>query len=32
MRIVLIVHGFPPSASGGTELYADACARELLRL
>jgi len=32
MRIVLIVHGFPPSASGGTELYADACARELRRL
>ncbi|HYM24310.1 MAG TPA: glycosyltransferase, partial [Vicinamibacterales bacterium] len=31
MRIVLIVHGFPPSASGGTELYADAHARELRR-
>jgi GT2 family glycosyltransferase/glycosyltransferase involved in cell wall biosynthesis len=31
VRIVLIVHGFPPSASGGTELYVDACARELRR-
>jgi GT2 family glycosyltransferase/glycosyltransferase involved in cell wall biosynthesis len=31
VRIVLIVHGFPPAASGGTENYADACARELRR-
>jgi len=31
VRIVLIVHGFPPSAAGGTELYADAHARELRR-
>ncbi|HYN06456.1 MAG TPA: glycosyltransferase [Vicinamibacterales bacterium] len=29
MRILLVVHGFPPAASGGTEIYADAHARTL---
>src|SRR5438445_13558149 len=32
MRILSIVHGFPPSAAGGTERYAEAHARELQRL
>lgn len=29
MRILIVVHGFPPGALGGTELYAAAQAREL---
>lgn len=29
MRVLLIVHGFPPAAPGGTELYAAAHARQL---
>ncbi|TFG94726.1 MAG: glycosyltransferase, partial [Myxococcales bacterium] len=29
MRILLVVHGFPPEASGGAEIYAQAVAREL---
>ena len=29
MRILLVVHGFPPSERGGTELYVDALARSL---
>jgi GT2 family glycosyltransferase/glycosyltransferase involved in cell wall biosynthesis len=29
MRVLLIVHGFPPAAQGGTELYAAAHARTL---
>lgn len=29
MRILLVVHGFPPAAQGGTEIYADAHARTL---
>src|SRR4051794_22143870 len=31
MRIVEIVHGFPPAAEGGTEIYAQAHARALHR-
>lgn len=30
MRVLVIVHGFPPSALGGTEIYAEAHARALL--
>jgi GT2 family glycosyltransferase/glycosyltransferase involved in cell wall biosynthesis len=30
MRILQIVHGFPPSGSGGAELYADSLARGLV--
>jgi len=29
MRVLLVVHGFPPAAQGGTEIYADAHARTL---
>ena len=29
MRILIVVHGFPPKAHGGTELYAEAHARTL---
>jgi GT2 family glycosyltransferase/glycosyltransferase involved in cell wall biosynthesis len=29
MRVLLVVHGFPPAAQGGTELYAAAHARTL---
>jgi GT2 family glycosyltransferase/glycosyltransferase involved in cell wall biosynthesis len=29
MRVLLVVHGFPPSGLGGTELYADRTARGL---
>ena len=29
MRILCVVHGFPPEASGGAEIYAQAVAREL---
>jgi len=29
MRVLLVVHGFPPRAIGGTELYAEAHARTL---
>jgi GT2 family glycosyltransferase/glycosyltransferase involved in cell wall biosynthesis len=29
MRVLLVVHGFPPSGLGGTELYADRIARGL---
>lgn len=29
MRVVILVHGFPPAAQGGTELYADAQACRL---
>jgi GT2 family glycosyltransferase/glycosyltransferase involved in cell wall biosynthesis len=29
MRVLLVVHGFPPVAQGGTEIYADAHARTL---
>jgi GT2 family glycosyltransferase/glycosyltransferase involved in cell wall biosynthesis len=31
MRILLVVHGFPPEASGGAEIYAQSVARELAR-
>ena len=31
MRVLLVVHGFPPAALGGTELYAAAQARALAR-
>lgn len=31
MRVLLVVHGFPPAARGGTELYAEAHARTLAR-
>jgi GT2 family glycosyltransferase/glycosyltransferase involved in cell wall biosynthesis len=31
MRILVIVHGFPPAAQGGTEIYAHAHARALRR-
>jgi glycosyltransferase involved in cell wall biosynthesis len=31
MRILFVVHGFPPGASGGTEIYAHDLARELAR-
>lgn len=29
MRVVVVVHGFPPRAQGGSELYAEALARAL---
>ncbi|HXT52065.1 MAG TPA: glycosyltransferase [Thermoanaerobaculia bacterium] len=29
MRVVLVVHGYPPTALGGTELYVEALARAL---
>jgi GT2 family glycosyltransferase/glycosyltransferase involved in cell wall biosynthesis len=29
MRVLLVAHGFPPAASGGTELYVEALARAL---
>ena len=29
MRVLLVVHGFPPAASGGTELYVADFARAL---
>jgi GT2 family glycosyltransferase/glycosyltransferase involved in cell wall biosynthesis len=29
MRVLIVVHGFPPAAQGGTEIYADAHARTL---
>ena len=29
MRVLLVVHGFPPVSQGGTEIYADAHARTL---
>lgn len=32
MRVLLIVHGFPPSANGGTEIYVHDFARALTRL
>lgn len=32
MRVLSIVHGFPPSGAGGSELYAEAHARALVRL
>src|SRR5262245_17382514 len=31
MRVVIVVHGFPPRAQGGSEIYAQAHARELVR-
>jgi GT2 family glycosyltransferase/glycosyltransferase involved in cell wall biosynthesis len=31
MRVLQIVHGYPPAATGGTELYADATAQALAR-
>ena len=31
MRVLIVVHGLPPGVQGGTELYADAHARELVR-
>src|SRR5262245_15822792 len=31
MRILLVVHAFPPSGLGGCEVYAQAQARELLK-
>ena len=31
MRILQVVHGFPPEASGGAEIYAQAVAQELAR-
>jgi len=31
MRILYLVHGFPPTALGGTEIYAHALARELVK-
>ena len=27
MRVLLVVHGFPPAATGGTEIYSEALAR-----
>lgn len=32
MRILLVVHGYPPAAVGGSEIYAEAHARALRRL
>ncbi len=32
MRILVVVHGFPPSAQGGSEIYAHAHARALAAL
>ena len=32
MRLLLIVHGFPPSACGGTEIYTSQFARAMARL
>ena len=32
MRILFIVHGFPPRSTGGTEVYADQQARHLLSM
>jgi len=29
MKILVVVHGFPPAAEGGAELYAQAHARAL---
>lgn len=31
MRILIVVHGFPPQGRGGAELYAESCALELAR-
>ena len=31
MRVLVVVHGFPPQAQGGSEIYADAHARTLQR-
>lgn len=31
MRVLFVVHGFPPDAAGGTEIYASALARALAR-
>src|SRR5262245_29941809 len=31
MRILIVSHGFPPSAGGGAEIYANAHASELAR-
>ena len=31
MRILFVVHGFPPEATGGTEIYARGLARALWR-
>ena len=31
MRILFVVHGFPPEASGGTELYTAGLAQALWR-
>jgi GT2 family glycosyltransferase/glycosyltransferase involved in cell wall biosynthesis len=31
MRVLVVVHGFPPDAQGGTELYAEAHVRTLAR-
>src|SRR5262245_24262314 len=31
MRVFVVVHGFPPDAQGGSEVYARAHARELAR-
>lgn len=32
MRVLVVVHGFPPQAQGGSEIYAEAHARALRRL
>ena len=32
MRILVVAHGFPPAAQGGSEIYASECARALRRL
>ncbi|MFH1176797.1 MAG: glycosyltransferase, partial [Acidobacteriota bacterium] len=32
MRVLLVVHGFPPGAGGGTEIYTHDLARALSRL
>src|SRR4026208_1790825 len=31
MRVLIVVHGFPPQAEGGCEIYVDAFARALVR-
>src|SRR6266542_1131987 len=32
MRVLIVVHGFPPRAEGGSEIYVDAHARALARI
>ena len=31
MRVLVVVHGLPPHAQGGSEIYAESVARELRR-